>query len=334
MADRRGTKARRLLALMLVLVVAGCSPERPAVAPEEKGRIAFEMRQDGSPEIFVVNDDGTGLERLTNDAADDLHPSWSPDGTRIVFVSNRDGDFDPYVMNADGSGVDQLTDFRCLRSATGANPPRSCRAEAGYPVWSPDGAKIAFVGFEHGEIATGAAGIALTYDTSEIYVMNADGTDVTRLTSARDEGQVASPSWSPDGTKIAFVRELGGKNGDIDVYMMNRDGTGIERLTDHPAEDRGPAWSPDGTKIAFHSARDGDFDVYVMNTDGTSVAQVTDDPAPDGLPSWSPDGTRIVFVRLRDGIRDSEIYVIGADGTGERRLIDDPGADPDWSPTG
>jgi Tol biopolymer transport system component len=137
MAERRGTKARMLLALIPVLVAAGCSralstsvtrsptsptPESPTVAPE--GRIAFTSDRDGNPEIYLMDADGTGIERLTDDPAQDLYPAWSPDGTKIAFASDRDGDFDLYVMDADGTGERRLTD----------NP-----AKDGDPVWSPTG---------------------------------------------------------------------------------------------------------------------------------------------------------------------------------------------------
>jgi Tol biopolymer transport system component len=211
-------------------------------------------------------------------------------------------------MNADGSGVERLTDLPWDEES---------------PAWSPDGTRIAFIRVARDELLR------------DIYVMNADGTDVTRLFRDPDFSgvEVQRLDWSPDGAKIAFVRNL--PVGKFDIYVMNADGTGLERLTDAPLYDFSPAWSPDGTKIAFESRRDGGFDIYVMNTDGTSVSQLTDDPAADGRPSWSPDGTAFVFESLRDGKYD--IYMMNADGTGVRRLTDLSGTVYDydlvWSPT-
>jgi Tol biopolymer transport system component len=337
MAERMGTKARRLLVPVLVLVAAGCSgapstsvttsptsvtrsptsptPESPAVSLE--GRIAFSRYtyQFDNADIYVMNADGTGVERLTDNPAYDVSPAWSPNGTRIAFASDRDGDYDLYVMNADGSGVERL-----------ANIPWH---EAD-PAWAPDGETIAFL-FPVGDPSSvPVKDIPQNFnDLPQIGVMNADGTGVSRLDSDREREYSSGPSWSPDGTKIAFVRESGGMN--TDIYIMNRDGTGVERLTDDPAKEVAPEWSPDGTKIAFQSDRDDGHEIYVMNADGTGAAKVTDSPAMVALPSWSPDGTALAFINNKD----NEMYVIGADGTGVTRLTDDRvfDDDPDWSPT-
>jgi len=81
-----------------------------------------------------------------------------------------------------------------------------------------------------------------------------------------------SPSWSPDGTKIAFCST---KDGNAEIYVMNADGTGAIRLTNNPAWEDSPSWSPDGTRIAFDSSRDGNTEIYVMNADGTGQTRLT-----------------------------------------------------------
>jgi type II secretory pathway pseudopilin PulG len=132
---------------------------RAAAARAQAGRIAFISDRDGNDEIYVMNADGSGVTRLTNNPAYDGWPAWSPDGRRIAFASNRDGNPEIYVMNADGSGVTRLTN----------NP-----ADDWAPSWSPDGRRIIFVSNRDGNY--------------EIYVMNSDGSGVTRLTNnpARD----------------------------------------------------------------------------------------------------------------------------------------------------
>jgi outer membrane protein assembly factor BamB len=137
------------------------------------------------------------------------------------------------------------------------------------PVFSPDGSKIAFMGHK-GDF--------------EIFVVNADGRNLKRLTESRGrDGGLAQGAWSPDGSKITFMSE---RDGNREVYVMNADGTNQTRLTNHAKGDVWPVWSPDGKKIAYVSGRDGNSEIYVMNPDGTSRVNVTRNAADDVLLSW------------------------------------------------
>jgi Tol biopolymer transport system component len=164
---------------------------------------------------------------------------------------------------------------------------------------------------------------------SEIYIMNADGSDLTRLTS--DSAGDLGPAISPDGSRIAFTSD---RDGNQELYLMNVDGSQVARLTHHAAYDSHAAWSPDGQKIAFTSERDGNGEIYLMNVDGTDPRRLTEDPAEDMRPSWSPDGTRIAFSRMQD--ENWDLYVMDADGSNLQRLTASESGEvfPAWSPDG
>ena len=158
--------------------------------------------------------------------------------------------------------------------------------------------------------------------------MNADGSEPLNLTPEPGAAD-RDPVWSPDGRKIAFVRN------NSEIYVMNADGSGQRRLARHAALYFAPAWSPDGRKLAFVSDRDGPFgvstpEIHVMNVDGSGQRNLTRNPASDSDPVWSPDGRKITFVR------NFEIYVMNADGTGQTNLTRNPAHDfaPAWSPDG
>ena len=164
----------------------------------------------------------------------------------------------------------------------------------------------------------------------EIFVMNADGTEVRLLTENYDWD--FDPAWSPDGERIAF-HSVGDE--DSEIFVINADGSEMRQLTDNDDRDFDPAWSPDGERIAFASDSDGDWEIFVMNADGTEARQLTDNDDYDSSPAWSPDGKRIAFDRDSDG--HSEIFVMNADGTEERQLTNDDDDDdrgPAWSPDG
>ena len=209
---------------------------------------------------------------------------------------------------------------------------------------SQENAKIAFISDRDGN--------------EELYVMNADDSDVIRLTDT--DGHISGyPRWSPDGQRIAFASD---QDGNDEIYLANADGSGLARLTHSDRSDSNPAWSPDGQRIAFVSGHSGDlegylkdadrsdfadrgrvkllgsFDIYLMNADGSGLTQLTDDAGRDFNPSWSPDGQRIVFISDRDG--DSDIYTMNADGSGSiTKLTHDveiatPLSVPQWSSDG
>ncbi|HLL76958.1 MAG TPA: LamG-like jellyroll fold domain-containing protein, partial [Pyrinomonadaceae bacterium] len=164
----------------------------------------------------------------------------------------------------------------------------------------------------------------------EIYVMDADGSNQTRLTS--NTASDLAPVFNHDGSKIAFISLRDG--GNAEIYVMNADGTSQTRLTNNAAVDREPAFDPTGGKIAFRSSRDGNSEIYVMDADGSNQTRLTNNAASDNLPVYSPDGAKLAFVSDRDG--NNEIYVMSADGSNQTRLTNNAAFEthPSFSPDG
>ncbi len=156
-----------------------------------------------------------------------------------------------------------------------------------------------------------------TSDGSDIYVMNADGTNVQRLTST---GLDSDPTWSPDGSQIAFASKRNGL--DDELYVMNADGSNVHRVIDTPADE--PQWSRQG-RIAFVAG-----DIFSISPDGSGLTQMTKGANADA-PSWSADGSEIAYEQSVRGI--DTIFIVNADGTNPRAVATSSET-PAFSPDG
>ena len=168
---------------------------------------------------------------------------------------------------------------------------------------------------------------------TEVYVMNPDGSDQTRLTF--DPRTDQQPDISPDGRQIVFCSTRitdTNPEGDFEIFVMDADGTNATQLTSNGAgiNDAWPRWSPNGKQIVFHSNVDGNFEIYLINSDGTDLTRVTDYPGLEQFPEWSPNGKQLAIRR------DTDIYLIDTDGTNPIRLTNDAPVDQmaSWSPNG
>ncbi len=182
----------------------------------------------------------------------------------------------------------------------------------------------------------------------DIFVMNDDGSRRRRLTSnttALDN----HPRWSPDGTQIAFTRDMDKtkRQTSAELFIMNADGTDPQRLTHNNVLDVDSSWSPDGKRIAFSSTRSGEWEVFVIELATRAVTQLTgiEGGEGSGSPDWSPDGTQITFERfvpIKNGISPKTIYVMSADGQHQHPVLRDPPLKgpltlryfPRWAPDG
>jgi TolB protein len=215
-----------------------------------------------------------------------------------------------YAINLDGSD-----NRRLIEAPVGLN----------HHDWSPDGQKIAAVGYA-------------TPSTWSIYVFDVDGGDLTRLTNTPGVWD-SEPAWSPDGTRIAFTRIYPDQDDRQEVWVMNADGSeqrwiGVEGFA--------AKWAPDGSRFIYTSNRSGNYEIYTAKIDGTDEQQVTSTSANESFPTWSPDGGQIAYCASTgewntvENTDTYELYVMDADGTHVRQLTDNAAYDgnPRWSPDG
>ena len=185
------------------------------------------------------------------------------------------------------------------------------------PSWSGQGDTLAYVSY------FGGGGPAL-------YLADiASGRKSPLVT----EGSLnVSPSFSPDGRRVAFARAIGAN---IEIFSCLRDGSGVRRLTNSPGIDTNPAWSPNGQEIAFTSSRAGSPQLYVMDAEGANVRRVTFQGEYNDGASWSADGTRIAFATRIDRNR-FDIAVLDLVTLAAQKLTDGPGSNetPTFSPDG
>jgi Tol biopolymer transport system component len=258
-------------------------------------------------EIWVMNGDGSEPARLTHNTTWDLSPVWSPNGKTTAFYGVQ---YDAlgqqpiapphvYLANADGGDQHLLTEMR-----------------ARFPSWSANG-KIAF--------DTGGRG------TSDIFVVNADGSGLEQLTNAPAARNIR-PDWSPNGQRIAFTSR---RDGNDEIYVMNADGSEPTRITNNSFSDNAPAWSPNGQQIVFQrTLDDGNTELYSMNADGSDQTRLTNYRGRDQDPDWSANGKTIAFERDIEPIEEGilQVFVMNADGTDPTPLTGLPSENghPGW----
>jgi Tol biopolymer transport system component len=256
--------------------------------------------------VYAINQDRTGLQKLTPDEESIADLAWSPDGTRLAMVASQgsngtsNGYPQIYVMNADGSDLTQLT-----------RDPSSQYLD---PAWSPDGTRIVFARWSDDGISSG------------LYLISADGDGETRVTDSA--ALDSSPSWFPDGSALLFKRDI---EGQTQLMVVKTNGTGERPVPlsvfaghalDIPAAGYvgSAALSPDGAKILLTrldpSFGQKNFDIFVANLDGTGEARLTRTAVPEGEAAWSPDVKQIAFSR------EGDIYAMRGDGTDLRQLTD------------
>ena len=282
------------------------------------GKVAFASNRDGNWDIWTMNPDGSDPVNLTRDVASDFHPAWSPTGEQILFVSFREKGKESslYLMDADGNNIRKILDNWYSRSPA---------------TWAPDGKRIASV------------------RDGVLYIITLDDKSVVSVAET-GFGSVGDPTWSPDGTEIAFIylwRKQGYELRLLDAQTLKQKVV-LAQLETYPVKSD-PAWSPDGKQIAFvlHKWRtilnfidaanwQDEETIYVINRDGSNLRQLVSEKGPDALhPTWSPHGNEIIY---QQGIHLPEIgdirqlFKINID-TGTKTQLTNVGSNSgaDWS---
>jgi TolB protein len=260
-------------------------------------KLAYVSSASGNKELYMMDYDGAGPARLTSNKSINLSPVWSPDLRSIAFTSYMGSGY-PYMY--------RLFPFE----------KRPTQLIAGYlginssPAWSPDGSQLALTLSKDGNpeiyvftLATGSFRRLTTYSgidtepswsptgremafvsdrsgSAQIYVMDAEGTNVRRLTN---DGFNTQPRWSPKGDAIAYTS----RQGTHDIWAVSPDGMGLRRLTAGPGSNESASWAPNGRHIVFQSNRLGSYQLFTMLGDGTEQQQLSRGPGDSTSASWS-----------------------------------------------
>lgn len=238
------------------------------------------LSRDDYPQIYSINEDGSGLEKLTNfdyTKFNNFAPSGFPGQNKFVLESNKDGNLEIYSFNEDNQSMTRLT-----------NNGNFASNEDYSPVVSPNGKQVAFVSNRDPNVQN---------NFSHLYVMNADGSDQREI-STPGIFQVESPSWSPDGQTISFDATRNG--GAYNIYSVNINSGLVTQLTNSNLNLE-PSWSPDGQMLAFISGSGSTRNIYTISPNGSGLEERTNGSVMNASPIFSSDSKDIFFISNRDG---------------------------------
>lgn len=298
----------RVVVIVLLALFATCFPvvHGNAARSSAAGKLIFEGW--GAPEqygvasaydIWIVNEDGTGLKNLSEAPGYEGNAAWSPDRRTIAFDSDRFGKTDIFVMSSDGTRRKRLT----------ASP-----APEQWATWSPDGRMIAYG------------------KGSQLWVMRKDGSGKRKIYSSRGE-TVMPTDWAPNGRWIAFTVGNHPANTDWDIHVIHPDGSGFKDLIATEEDESYLRWAPDGRSVVFSRYyRDTcktwwcNWDVFTAGSDGRDEKNITSTPFnAEYEADWSSDGTRLAYVdEYGTAGWDSDIFLMNADGTDRHHLVPRP----------
>jgi Tol biopolymer transport system component len=315
-------RALPILALLILLIVAllaaallvGSRPRLPApFGAARSGLVAFDSEGD----IYVAEPDGTGRRLLFGGPDREFGQTWSRDGTRLAFWSadGASGLASLWLVRADGSDSRNLTGDQ--RFQIDRLPPAV--------EWSPAGDELAFASTDGG-----------------LYILTLDSGEVRRI---GDQQLILSlPTWSPDGSLIAFRGYPPTEPENFAGYVIHPDGSGQQEISPAKGDTETThilmSWAPGSDALLYHTGRTDRLDIAVSrkSADGTwHESLLIGGDTDDYLPVWSTDGGRLAWLRV-DGLGTPQetihVMVADADGTNVRRVTDRPVEiyPPCWSP--
>jgi len=286
--------------------------------------------------VYTATLDEAGVKNVAQQFAADILKQFGATslmGTKVYFVSDRTGSKEIWSMDYDGSNQKQFTHYGSIST---------------FPCVSPDGSKVAFTSYVHGQpeivVFSTASGRKLPYYNqhasmnaasdftpdsqrlliystaaggySQVFETNADGGNLQRITFGNSIA--VEPKINKTGSTIVFVSD---RSGLPQIYTMSVDGVNVSRLTNGEGEAVNPSWSPDGQHIAFAWTKGfapGSYNIFVMDVASKDITQLTHEEGRNENPSWAPDGVHIVY-SSRQG-RKTQIWTMLANGTGKRQL--------------
>lgn len=266
-----------------------------------RGTIAYTLRENGQNDLWVIPITSRTPLRITNDAADERDPAWSPDGSKLAYSSNQDGNWEIYIYDFLTQQTRRMTFSLAFEAA---------------PSWSPDGNWLVYETYQNGSF--------------DIYVLPVTDLNASLQPITNNASPNMRPAWSPDGRQIAFVSWRDG-SGDILIVSLEDISSPVNITRSANIQEDYPAWSPDSAFIAYSALDAGLEKVFVQSVENPDMPPVV--LGRGRAPSWSPDGRAIIAAVDSTNATHLTVYPFGVDSNAVPQIVSVPARanHPTWT---